>query len=496
MTQAGNTISIKGITWRYLSLILFFALAGLVLTTVIGVSSSNQDAIRHEAFEGKVLSHDISDLVSFYRNIADALAKRQEVVDILNFADVERAVLWAREVRELLPESIGVALIDPDGKVLGEPLQLNLGKQCVADLNKMLVGRPVAQPPVHDEIAALRHFDVISPVRDGGAQIGLLFMSFSLDVLQQRVEQRVSNNQYLLIEDVSGRAIATAGDMQGMVHSGHEHVRVEIPATDWRMHYMSGDESINRQIVFAVAFGGGILIVVVALALFFSTRLVRFFTQDLLLIHEMLSGVHAGQGAATVKRPPTLQETTDILQDVSALVWEIEEANALLKQQSRQDGLTGLLNRRAFDELLLHHVELAARGECASLVMLDLDLFKQVNDRYGHGVGDEVLRALADSLRERCRSIDIIARLGGDEFALLLHGELAGGLEAWFRDVDKLFGEKQSLINGGKGVEPACRISAGAVVVEAGQDMKQLLELADSRLYEAKRAGRATFRFE
>jgi diguanylate cyclase (GGDEF)-like protein len=129
------------------------------------------------------------------------------------------------------------------------------------------------------------------------------------------------------------------------------------------------------------------------------------------------------------------------------------------------------------------------------LILLDLDLFKQVNDRYGHGVGDEVLGALAESLRERCRNSDILARLGGDEFALILPGTPGDGneLDRWFKDLEQRFIQKQMQINGGKGIDPQCRISAGSVVIDenSGKDIKSLMTIADQQLYEAKRAGRA-----
>ena len=134
MQQRFRTISIKGITWRYLSLILILALAGLVLITSVGSYTSRESVLRHEIFERDVLSRDLGDLVGFYRNIARAAAQRQEVADILAFGDVERAVMWAIELRTILPESIGVALFDHSGEVLGDPLLLNLGRQCVSDL--------------------------------------------------------------------------------------------------------------------------------------------------------------------------------------------------------------------------------------------------------------------------------------------------------------------------------------------------------------------------
>ncbi len=181
------------------------------------------------------------------------------------------------------------------------------------------------------------------------------------------------------------------------------------------------------------------------------------------------------------------------MEDVAGLVRKIEQANAQLREQSMHDPLTGLLNRRAFDEALLHYIGLAARGVTSRLVMLDLDLFKQVNDRYGHVIGDEVLTVLAETLLERCRTADILARVGGDEFALIMPVD-TGDIDEWFHDVDQMFTQRQDLINAGKGIDPKCRISAGSIIIDesTGRDVKVLMERVDQKMYEAKRTGRAS----
>ena len=100
-------------------------------------------------------------------------------------------------------------------------------------------------------------------------------------------------------------------------------------------------------------------------------------------------------------------------------------ANALLFQelveQATEDALTGLPNRREFESLLRRELERSGRyGEIFSLVMLDLDGFKAVNDSRGHDAGDALLRDVAATIRETCRTADVSARYGGDEFALIL----------------------------------------------------------------------------
>ena len=99
-----------------------------------------------------------------------------------------------------------------------------------------------------------------------------------------------------------------------------------------------------------------------------------------------------------------------------------------MKRQSNLDGLTGLPNRRAFDELLAQEWRRGARLKSPlSLVMLDIDCFKQYNDHYGHIPGDEVLRQVGKALATVGRSIDFVGRFGGEEFVCLLpHTDCTG----------------------------------------------------------------------
>jgi diguanylate cyclase (GGDEF)-like protein len=98
----------------------------------------------------------------------------------------------------------------------------------------------------------------------------------------------------------------------------------------------------------------------------------------------------------------------------------LEQANADLLSLAITDPLTGLLNRRKFEEVLQHEAGMAIRYQPLSLLMIDVNLFKQVNDSYGHQAGDEALKTVARVLKSCSRSTDFCARLGGDEFAVIL----------------------------------------------------------------------------
>ncbi|HET7452127.1 MAG TPA: diguanylate cyclase [Thermoanaerobaculia bacterium] len=169
---------------------------------------------------------------------------------------------------------------------------------------------------------------------------------------------------------------------------------------------------------------------------------------------------------------------------------ELEEKNRELAQLAATDPLTGLPNRRAFDVNLQREVEGARRhGDALSLVLLDVDEFKPVNDRFGHDVGDEVLREIGRRLRLSCRTGDTVARIGGEEFALILTrtgGE--GAVSVAERTRAAISGSPAATSVGALSVTVSAGIaSAGGPIAF---DPQELYRAADDALYEAKRAGR------
>ena len=171
--------------------------------------------------------------------------------------------------------------------------------------------------------------------------------------------------------------------------------------------------------------------------------------------------------------------------DVSAR----QELEAQLLDLADRDPLTGLWNRRRFEQDVARQVDRCRRyGERAALVLMDVDGFKQVNDGFGHLAGDEVLRALADGLRSRLRSSDHAARLGGDEFAVLLlgvspeeaariAGELAGTLAAAAHTV-------QDRIE--------LTVSVGRAMLGGSSGVTEALDAADRALYASKQQRRGS----
>jgi two-component system cell cycle response regulator len=162
---------------------------------------------------------------------------------------------------------------------------------------------------------------------------------------------------------------------------------------------------------------------------------------------------------------------------------------AALADLALRDPLTGLPNRRAFEEALRREVARARRsGVPLAIAALDVDHFKRVNDAHGHAAGDAVLAAVAARAAAALRAGDLLARVGGEEFTALLPG---AGLD----DAAEVAGRVRAAIAAAPieaaGRSLAVTISLGCAALEpADQDGAALLARADDRLYQAKRAGR------
>jgi diguanylate cyclase (GGDEF)-like protein len=165
---------------------------------------------------------------------------------------------------------------------------------------------------------------------------------------------------------------------------------------------------------------------------------------------------------------------------------ELETANVELGRQARTDALTGLVNRRIFDPMLERMLGDARRnGRPLSVLMIDADHFKRINDIHGHPVGDQVLRSLADMLRARLRAGDVVARFGGEEFAVLLPDANAANARL----------VAQSLVQGIAGhsdpVWGVVTVSIGVASCDGGPiTAEEMLRQADEALYRAKAEGR------
>ncbi|MGF6558065.1 diguanylate cyclase (GGDEF)-like protein [Pseudomonas sp. S30_BP2TU TE3576] len=205
------------------------------------------------------------------------------------------------------------------------------------------------------------------------------------------------------------------------------------------------------------------------------------------LSHE---GEHLGELIFRRNQRFSEQEQGNLESLLAALLFPMR--NALLyrtaTQSALRDPLTGAGNRIAMDQTLQREIELSRRHlQPLSVLMLDIDHFKQVNDTHGHSTGDDVLKAVAASIKNQLRNVDMVFRYGGEEFLILLSNTC--------REAAAMVGERlrfavQSEEYLADGHTIVLTVSIGCSTLLPGESAESLLRRADSALYVAKREGR------
>jgi diguanylate cyclase (GGDEF)-like protein len=167
----------------------------------------------------------------------------------------------------------------------------------------------------------------------------------------------------------------------------------------------------------------------------------------------------------------------------------MQSLNHQLEEIGRVDGLTGLYNRRYWEEQFVMEFKRDQRSESPSaLIMLDIDHFKKVNDTYGHPAGDEVIKALAGIIKKATRETDIAGRYGGEEFAIILPDTPVANVEFVSERIRRMV-EKCTVVY--DEIEISFTISIGiAGFKQTHKDSTQWLDSADKALYKAKESGR------
>lgn len=207
------------------------------------------------------------------------------------------------------------------------------------------------------------------------------------------------------------------------------------------------------------------------------------------LIHEVES-ILVEQGKLTQMMHDTQSFLNLIGSNVSKLSDELDQVRVL----SLTDELTQLPNRRAFLRRIKDEMDRAQRDKTQlTIAMIDLDNFKEINDQYGHAIGDEMLRVYAREVLSIFRRYDMVARYGGEEFAVILPNTDKEGSQYAFRKIRTKVGDT-FIINHNEAI-PIPTFSAGLAIYQPGESVESLLERADNAMYQAKEAGRDTIKY-
>lgn len=387
-----------------------------------------------------------------------------------------------------------------------------------------------------------RFLDFAAPIRLDGLTQGVLCMHGSWDWVGETLEALLPADAgqrqiALFIFDRQGRLIhapdadthqfaalnqrlpedgTQAPDMQAQValwkDSREPFLTATVPLlarshpTDlgWHIVARQPEDSAHaaaRQAMYKVLAGG---LAAALLAASIAWLVARRLSQDLKRLARAATGIHGHGAAADIPLLDSSHEVRGLAlalrhsisqlqsaneameQQVRERTQQLRQANAELEHLVRSDPLTGLFNRRGFEFQLDFAMALARRsGRPLSVLVIDVDHFKRINDRHGHDAGDQVLRTLAQVFRQRLRESDVLARMGGEEFLVLLPDTTADAAVAIAEQLRELLAATpmahQETVTASIGVATLRGVTDTAAA---------MLRRGDEALYEAKGAGR------
>ena len=277
-----------------------------------------------------------------------------------------------------------------------------------------------------------------------------------------------------------GFEVASCEDGREAMASLEELPEPCIAVLDWEMPHMDGVEVVRR-----------------------LRRVPALRPRYLILLtgrdnkKDIIAGLNAGADDYPLAKPYDSDElrarlrvgqrVVELQTALADRVCELERVNAIIANMANEDELTGLANRRLFNEMFVRDLAAARRhGHPLSLVMADLDRFKHVNDTFGHDAGDRVLRTFAGLLKQASRKEDLPARWGGEEFAVLLLPETSPTGASLF--AERMRTEFEESLH--DGLEWRFTASFGVAGLGPGGSGDDLLRCADEALLQAKRSGR------
>ena len=233
-------------------------------------------------------------------------------------------------------------------------------------------------------------------------------------------------------------------------------------------------------------------VVTLVLLLFLSVKLQSLFTRPIMNLVAAMQDVAHTKNYRAVLGSDRRDEFRNLYDGFNAMLADIRERDDQLNRLATTDALTGLANRRnALDVMQTMAARAQRKDEPLGVIMLDIDSFKNVNDRFGHPMGDRVLQEVSLVLQASARDYDLVARLGGEEFLVVCD---CGTQEVTIAVAERIrAGVEGRLISGPVGESLQVTVSLGvySAVPRAGaEDIEEMIQAADKALYRAKEAGR------
>jgi len=431
----------------------------------------------------------VNSLIGRQQNAMEKIAARPDVAGALRRGRPQDLGRDAPELGALLPHALAARLLPvagADGAGL-DPACRNFVQHALAAENR------TSAPEFHAAGALPEHYDLLHPVRDeNGKPIGYVLGSFARKPLQELIERGLGNpREYLELQQANADetilAIATTGDRAAA--DTVEAVAVALADSRWTLLYwprvtmppfFAGARTFHFLLIVAAAAA------MLALSMLLHVRARRAVRHDIVSLGRIFNDVRAG--SVRVDYPMELRDFSSVFQYLRESGRRLAEEKTKLKDMGLIDHLSQLSNRRHFEMRLKELYDLARTHGPSSVLIMDVDHFKKVNDNHGHDAGDALITGFAAALRKTVRQSDVLARLGGDEFCIIY---TYVPLEKAIALAERLRKQLPREIPLTKGIMHNVRWTGGlSTIGERDKKFDDVLWRADQAMIKAKEAGR------
>jgi diguanylate cyclase (GGDEF)-like protein len=391
--------------------------AGYLAMRDMQLSSYQESA----SLTARTASNRIAELLTQQRQRLEKLAGQPVVLGVLQHGNPAERQRKEDEIKSMLPGAMTVRLLprNSDGKTL---LIETLDRACLDFIRRVSMANISVAPEFHAIGTPSEHYDMAVAVRDENQKpAGYLLASFTRAPLQSIIEQALLPGGYMeLQQPVAGNPAQTVIAVGEAVSTNTAAVTSALGDSRWTLMFQSGEVpsailSGNRIFYFAFILLALLVIVIVLFRLYRQTSgAVRHDIRSLIRMFRDLR-----EGSVRVDYPMALHEFAEIFDYLRDRGQRLVEEKQKLKDMGLMDHLSQLGNRRHFEDRLKELFEASKSNGPSSVLMIDMDYFKKVNDVHGHDAGDALIVGFANALRKVVRQTDVLVRLGGDEFCII-----------------------------------------------------------------------------
>ena len=425
--------------------------------------------------------------LSLFSQIVKHVSTQPTTQDILEHRDEAGAQAWAIQMRRFLPQALGVTLLTPSGKVLGDPPGQRLTPQCLTDMSKIKQHEATKAPAVHTDPSGAVHFDLTAHIFDEAEnQIGMLFVSFGLDSLEPLLNKKTDAPGHLNLLDGYGAIFAQQNQPGDSSDQGDtQKILVNLAGTDWQLSLTEPTNELRPSFLILATFNIVALLLTVVVIGFLVRYIMRSMTTDFEQVKALLNSLAEGESLEAELATPRLRETAEVFPAITHINRNFDKKQQLLDHHELNDNITGLSNRRQFNIEFARAYDFASRGTPVCVVVMRIPGIQSLNTNQTN----QVIKILGKTLREHARKVDHPARLSSDEFALLMFGASPEGttpcLERLCRSFRKHQNEHPAIPQ-----DNVCTLYCGYTRIHAHRDKNaaQVLKRAEAALAEAQKS--------